>query len=93
MDWQNMNEIQEQIKLQQQMIALENSAKQFLEKEAILRYGNIKAVNPQKAFQIALFICEIAQKGQLHDKLTDEGFKQLLLQLEEPKKEFHFTRK
>ncbi len=88
-----MNNFQEQLKLQQQMTALENNAKQFLGKEALLRYGTIKAVNPERAFQIALVIREIAQQGQLQEKLSDEGFKQILLQLEEPKKEFHVTRK
>ncbi|MBU2634381.1 MAG: hypothetical protein KJ674_03990 [Nanoarchaeota archaeon] len=71
---------------------LENIVKQYLNKEALLRYGNIKAAHPQKALQIITILAQLIENQQLNEKLTNEQFKNLLLNLTE-KKEFRITRK
>ena len=88
-----MNEWQEKLKFQQQISLIENNAKQFLDKDALSRYGNIKAVNQEKALQIAFLIHQAVQSGQLKEKLTDVQFKELLMNLQEPRREFRFIRK
>jgi len=86
------NEQSEIAKLQQQMALIESQAKQYLDKDALSRFGNIKLADPQKAFQIAALIMQAAQSGQI-TQLNDEEFKNLLIQIQGQKKEFKFTRK
>ena len=88
-----MDKLQEKIKLQQEILAVENNAKQFLDGNALTRYGNVKLANPEKALQIAMIINQAAQSGQLKEKLDDSQFKNLLINLQEPKKEFNFIRR
>ncbi len=88
-----MNEFEEKLRLQQQMAMVENNAKQFLDREALLRYGNIKSVDPETALKAAMVINHIANDKKLKGKFTDAQFKELLRNLQEPKKEFRFTRK
>ncbi len=89
MSQEQINNNDEQGKLQQQIAQVEAVAKQFLSNEAIARYGSVKSAHPQKAMQVIAIIAQLAQQGQLREKLSDEEFKQLLLQLE-PKR--HTTR-
>ena len=85
-----MNEINEQIKLEQQIVALEEFAKQYLSKEAITRFGILKSAHPQKALQVIAFIAQIAQNGQIKEKISDEKFKEILKEFDKniKKKEF-----
>lgn len=85
-----MNEINEQIKLEQQIVALEEFAKQYLSKESITRLGILKSAHPQKALQVIAFIAQIAQNGQIKDKINDEEFKNILKEFDKniKKKEF-----
>jgi len=86
------NNVDEQIKLQQKFQQLETLAKQYLTKEAINRYGNIKAAHPELAVQVVALIIQAAQSGQLKEKITDSELKQFLLQIKEPKREFKLKR-
>lgn len=88
----DQSELQQQMKMQQYVLHVEQQAKLFLDSHALLRFYNIKLVQPEKAHQIATLLLQGVQSGRIHDKLTDEEFKQLLLPLQE-KKEFHVTRK
>ena len=87
------NEIEEKIKLQQQIAMIEENAKKFLDKRAVERFGTLKTAHPEKALQAASVIFQASQAGQLQKELTDDEFKQLLSGLQEPKKEFTLTRK
>ena len=87
------NELNERIKLQQQVEVIENQAKGFLDSDALLRYGNIKVSNPEKAVQVAVLIVQAVQRGQIKNKLSDNEFKELLIQLQGTKKEFKMVRK
>ena len=65
----NQQELQEQVKLQEQIAQLENVVKQYLTKEALQRYGNLKVAHPQKAMEIIsrimmiVVICSCRQLG------------------------------
>jgi len=77
---------------EQKVQQLENIVKQYLNKEALLRYGNIKVAHPQKALQIITILAQLIETQQLNEKLTDEQFKNLLLNLKE-KKDFRIIRR
>ncbi len=56
-------ELKKQIQLQQQIELLETVAKQFMTKEAISRYGNLKAAHPDKAIQAIAIIAQAVESG------------------------------
>ena len=85
------SELKEQIELNQQIEMLENIAKQYLSKEAISRYGNLKAAHPDVAIQAIAVIAQAA--GQIKERISDEQFKNILKQMQKPKKEFKILRK
>ncbi len=88
-----MYEIEEKLKLQQQILQIENQTKLYLDKQALSRYGNIKAANPEKALQITIMLHKAIQSGQINQKLTDSQFKEILIQIQNTKKDFKFKRK
>jgi len=85
--------MQEQLKLQQQLAQLESSAKQYMTKEAIQRYGNLKVAHPQKALEVIMLLAQLIQNGQLKDKVDDYALKEFLLKTQQQKKEFKLMRK
>mgnify|MGYP001598766610 CR=1 FL=1 len=87
------NEMQEKLKLQQQINALETLAKQYMTNEAISRYGNIKSAHKEKALQLIAIIAQLIQKNQIQEKITDAQLKQLLINLNEPKRETKIIRR
>ena len=89
----NEKEIEERIKLQQQINAMESLVKQYMTNEAISRYGNIKSVNQEKALQLIALLAKLIQERQVTSKLTDDQLKQILIQLDTGKKETKIIRK
>ena len=89
---ENQNEkikkLQQEIELQQQIQQLEALVKQYLTKEAIQRYGNIKAAHPETAVQLIAIIAQAIQSGQIKEKIDDETLKDILINLQKPKREF-----
>ena len=85
--------MQEQLKLQQQLAQLESSAKQYMTKEAIQRYGNLKVAHPQKALEVIMLLAQLIQNGQLKDKVDDYALKEFILKTQQQKKEFKLMRK
>ena len=90
---QQSEDLQEQLKLQQQIEMLEQVAKQYLTKEAISRYGNLKSAHPELAIQVIGLIAQAVQTGQIKERISDAKFKQLLMQIQKPKKKFKIQRK
>ncbi|MBU4503025.1 MAG: hypothetical protein KKA79_10605 [Nanoarchaeota archaeon] len=90
---QQQESFKEQVQLQRQVEMLEMIAKQKMTKEAISRYGNLKAAHPEKAIQIIAILAQAIQQGQITEQITDEKLKSMLMQLEPPKKEFKITKK
>lgn len=81
----------EEQEFKQQVAQLEGIVKQRMTKEAIARYGNIKAANPQKSVQIVAVLGQLIQGGRV-DTIDDELFKKILMRIQEPKKDFNIRK-
>lgn len=93
MQQQLQDQLQQQMQVEQQIEALEQVVKAHLDKDALTRYGNIKAANPQKAVQILVILGQAIQAGHIRTMLNDEQFKAILEKLTPEKKEFKIRRK
>ena len=95
MELQNQQDeqLQEQQQLQSQIEQLEVMVKQFLSKEALQRYGNLKAAHADKAVQLLVILGQAIQQGQIKENISDEKLKALLKQLQPEKKDFKIIRK
>jgi DNA-binding TFAR19-related protein (PDSD5 family) len=85
--------LEEQAKFQQQVELVENFAKRYLNKDALVRYSSLKSAFPEKAIQVAALIVQFVNNGMIKKVLTDEEFKSLLQEMENPKREFKIRRK
>ena len=65
------NELQNEAQLQQQINQLWEIARNYLTKEAISRYGNLKTAHPEKAIQVITLIAQALQTGNILDKITN----------------------
>ena len=83
---------EEQAQLQQQIGQMENVAKQFLTKEALMRYGSLRAAHPEKAVQLLMVLLQAIQKGQVQGKIDDILLKKILEQLTPKKREIKIKR-
>ena len=83
---------QEQAHMQQQIEYVEEKVRQFFTKEALARYGNLKAAHAEKAVQLLLVLFQAIQKGQVHGKIDDSVLKKILEQLTPRKKEIKIKR-
>ncbi len=86
------SQAQEQAQFQQQVNQLETIVKTLFTKEALQRYGNIKAAHPEKAVQVLALIGQMMQKGNTK-KITDEELKKMLIMITPKTKQIKITRK
>lgn len=84
--------VKNEIELQRKIRDLEVIAKQFLTKEAISRYSNLKVAHPELAIRAITIIAQAVNTNQLGSKIDDKQFKNLLVQLQSEKKDFKFIR-
>ena len=89
---QQQDDMQEQLQLQQQVQQLEAMVKAAMTKEAMQRFGNIKAAHPEKAVQLLVVLAQLLQAEQLK-KIDDEKLKEILKKLQPEKKEFTINRR
>lgn len=87
-----MQELNEQAQFQQQIDQLETIVKTLFTKEALSRYGNVKAAYPDRAVQILAIIGQSMQKGNTR-KITDEDLKKMLVMIQPKPKQFKITRR
>lgn len=83
--------VQQQAQIQEQVAQLEAAVKQHMTKEAILRYGSIKAAHPEKAIQSLVVLSQLLQSGRL-ERIDDITFKKVLEQLTPKKKEIRINK-
>lgn len=81
MQGQMQDQLQEQAQMQQQVAQLESVVKSQLSKEALARYGNIKAADPEKALQIIVLFAQLMQSGKIQGTIDDILFKRVLEKL------------
>ena len=84
--------LQEQAQMQQQIGQMENIVRQFLTKEALERYGNLKTAHHEKALQLLVVLLQAIQKGQIKGEIDDSMLKKILNQLTPKKKEINIKR-
>lgn len=83
---------QEQAQIQQQIEQMESIVKQFLTKDALIRYGNLKAAHKEKALQLLVVLFQAIHKGQVKGKIEDSLLKKILEQLTPKRKEIKIKR-
>ena len=89
---QRSQQSDEQSQIQQQIEQMESVVRQFFTKEALARYGNLKAAHQEKAMQLLVILFQAIQKGQVQGKIEDSLLKKILEQLAPKKKEFKISR-
>ncbi|MBW2982028.1 hypothetical protein KY343_04055 [Candidatus Woesearchaeota archaeon] len=88
----NQEEMQKQMQLQQQIQQLEFIVKQKLTKQALERFGNVKAAHPEKAIQLLAILGQAIQTGKIEDQIDDDQLKDILMRLTPEKKDFNIRR-
>ncbi|MEM4703345.1 MAG: DNA-binding protein [Candidatus Pacearchaeota archaeon] len=83
---------QEIEELTKQLVMLEKIAKQYMTKEAVSRYGNLKIAHPETAVKAISIIAQASQTGQINEPISDDEFKSLLIEIQQGKKTFKFRR-
>jgi len=86
------HQVSEEAQMQQQIEQLEMMVKQVFTKEALIRYGNVKAAHPEKAVQVLVVLGQLLQQGKVK-KIDDKELKGLLQQLTPEKKDFNIKRR
>lgn len=82
----------EQAQMQQQVEQMEEAVRQFLTKEALARYGNLKTAHQEKALQLLVILFQAMQKGQIRGMIDDSTLKKILEQLTPKKREIKINR-
>ena len=70
----------------------EGILKQILSGEARMRLNNIKMVKPDLANLVEQYLIGMASQGKIRSPLTDDQLKQILLSIQQPKRDFKFNR-
>ena len=70
----------------------EGILKQILSGEARMRLNNIKMVKPDLANLVEQYMIGMASQGKIRSPLTDDQLKQILLSIQQPKRDFKFNR-
>lgn len=65
----------------------------LLDPQARQRLMNIKLVKPDLAAAVENYLINAASSGRLNRMLTDEELKQILIQLQQPKRDFRVNRR
>ncbi|VDO32569.1 unnamed protein product [Haemonchus placei] len=58
--------------------ALNSMLSQILDQQALVRLSNLAAAKPEKAKMVENAVINMARRGQIAGRLSDEGFKQLI---------------
>lgn len=64
----------------------------LLDQDARQRLTNIRMVKPELAMAVENYLITAASSGKLNRALSDEELKQLLINLQQPKKQFRINR-
>lgn len=65
----------------------------LLEPTARQRLMNVRMVKPELATAVENYLINAASNGRLNRSITDEELKQILLSLQQPKKDFKISRR
>ena len=77
-----------------EVTALKDQAlKTLLSSEARLRLNNVKMVKPDLAAMVENYLLGMASQGRLNNQISDDQLKQILLSIQQPKRDFKINRK
>jgi len=76
-----------QLKAQKEM-----KLKQVLSSEARLRLNNVRMVKPDLADLVENYILNLSVQGKISGQISDDQLKQILLSVQQPKRDFKFNR-
>ena len=76
-----------QLKAQKEMML-----KQVLSADARLRLNNVRMVKPDLAASVENYILNLSVQGKINGQISDEQLKQVLLSVQQPKRDFKFNR-
>ena len=76
-----------QLKAQKEMML-----KQVLATDARLRLNNVRMVKPDLADLVENYILNLTAQGKITGQISDEQLKQILLSVQQPKRDFKFNR-
>ena len=76
-----------QLKAQKEMML-----KQVLSSDARLRLNNVRMVKPDLADLVENYILNLTTQGKITGQISDEQLKQILLSVQQPKRDFKFNR-
>ncbi|MBI2134043.1 hypothetical protein HYU11_05150 [Candidatus Woesearchaeota archaeon] len=85
-------QIEEEYQAQQQIASLEDMVKKTMTKEALQRYGNIKAADPEKSIQLLVVLGRLIHMGKIRS-VTDENLISILEKMAPAKKSFRIERR
>ena len=71
----------------------EQALKTLLSPEARLRLNNVKMVKPDLAAMVENYLLGLASQGRLKNQISDDQLKQILLSIQQPKRDFKINRK
>lgn len=83
---------EQQAQMQQQVEQIESVVRQFFTKDALARYGNLKAAHQEKALQLLIILFQAIQKGQVNGKIDDATLRKILEQLTPKKRDIKIKR-
>ena len=67
--------------------------KQILNSDARMRLNNIKMVKPDLAGMVENYLIGMASQGKIGSQINDEQLKQILLSIQQPKRDFKINRR
>jgi len=86
-DENNTQEKDSQLKAQKEMML-----KQVQSSDARLRLNNVRMVKPDLADLVENYILNLSVQGKISGQISDDQLKQILLSVQQPKRDFKFNR-
>ena len=71
----------------------EHILKQLLSSEARLRLNNVRMVKPDLANLVENYLISMASQGKIQSQVTDDQLKQILMSIQQPKRDFKINRR
>ena len=71
----------------------EQVLKQLLSSEARLRLNNVRMVKPDLATMVENYLIGMASQGKIQSQVNDDQLKQILMSIQQPKRDFKINRK
>ncbi len=71
----------------------EQALKSLLAPEARLRLNNVRMVKPELAAMVENYLLGMVSQGRLRNQISDDQLKQILLSIQQPKRDFKIDRR